>query len=75
MTLNVRGLRNARKRKIVFEFLLSCYFDICLIQKAHLRDERDVVLFCKEWRAGVLGAYIYIVEPAPFSDHHHQVNM
>lgn len=50
--LNVRGLRNARKRKIVFEFLLSCYFDICLVQEVHLRDERDAALFSEEWRGG-----------------------
>lgn len=52
ITLNVRGLKRARKRKIVFEFLLSYHFDICLIQEAHLRDERDVVLSTEEWRGG-----------------------
>lgn len=59
ITLNVRGLKSAQKRKIVYEFLLSYNFDVCLIQEAHLRDERDVALFTEEWNGGegkLLGA-------------------
>lgn len=52
ITLNVRGLKSAQKRKIVYEFLLSYNFDVCLVQEAHLRDERDVALFTEEWRGG-----------------------
>lgn len=52
ITLNVRGLKNARKRKMVYEFLLCYNFDICLVQEAHLKDEGDVVVFTEEWRGG-----------------------
>lgn len=52
ITLNVRGLKSAQKRKIVYEFLLSYNFDVCLVQEAHLRDERDVALFTEEWKGG-----------------------
>ena len=38
MTVNVRGLRNALKRRAVFDFLGKNKFDICLLQEAHLKD-------------------------------------
>lgn len=52
ITLNVRGLKNARKRKMVFEFLLHYNFDVCLLQEVHLKDEGDIDLFTEEWRGG-----------------------
>lgn len=52
ITLNVRGLKNARKRKMVYEFLLHYNFDVCLLQEVHLKDEGDIDLFTEEWRGG-----------------------
>lgn len=52
ITLNVRGLKNARKRKMVYEFLLHYNFDVCLLKEVHLKDEGDIDLFTEEWRGG-----------------------
>lgn len=52
ITLNVRGLKNARKRQMVYEFLLFYNFDVCLLQEVHLKDEGDVAVFTEEWRGG-----------------------
>lgn len=52
ITLNVRGLKNARKRQMVYEFLLFYNFDVCLLQEVHLKDEKDVVIFSEQWRGG-----------------------
>lgn len=52
ITLNVRGLKNAQKRQMVYEFLLFYNFDVCLLQEVHLKDEGDVAVFTEEWRGG-----------------------
>lgn len=52
LTLNIRGLRNLVKRTAFFSYLKTMVFDICLVQEVHLKDERDVIQFTREWDRG-----------------------
>lgn len=51
-SLNVRGMRNSVKRRVVFDFVGSQHISICLLQEVHLRDDSDVRVFTREWTKG-----------------------
>ena len=51
-SVNVRGLRDALKRRAVFEFLSNLRFDIFLLQEVHLRDGGDIKAFSAGWKWG-----------------------
>ena len=48
LTLNVRGLRNAKKRKCLFQILKQGQYDIIALQETHLL-ESDVDIIKREW--------------------------
>lgn len=52
ITVNVRGLRDLVKRTAVFSFLASSRYNVYFMQEVHLKDDRDVVLFKREWGLG-----------------------
>ncbi len=52
LTLNVRGMRDPVKRRVVYDFVASLHVEICCLQEVHLRDEGDVGKFSGEWTKG-----------------------
>lgn len=52
LTINVRGMRNAVKRRVVFDWVGAQKVDICFVQEVHLRDGGDIRVFKREWGKG-----------------------
>ena len=52
LSLNVRGMRDPVKRRVVFDYVGSLRPDFCFLQEVHLRDVRDKVIFSREWGRG-----------------------
>lgn len=52
LSLNVRGMRDSVKRRVVFDFVDSLRVSICFLQEVHLRDKGDVGNFSREWTKG-----------------------
>ena len=52
LSLNVRGMRDTCKRRVVYDFVDHLHVDICLLQEVHLRDIGDVAKFSREWTKG-----------------------
>lgn len=52
LSLNVRGMRDPVKRRVVFDYVGHLRADICFLQEVHLRDIKDKRIFSSEWRKG-----------------------
>ena len=52
LSLNVRGMRDTVKRRVVYDFVEQLHVGICLLQEVHLRDMGDAVKFSREWTKG-----------------------
>ena len=52
LSLNVRGLRNGRKRRVLFYIFKNEKFDIICLQETYLMKS-DLPLIEKEWPFGV----------------------
>ena len=51
LSLNVRGLRNARKRRILFHNFRKDKYDIICLQETYITN-KDISLIKKEWSHG-----------------------
>lgn len=52
LSINVRGLRDSVKRRVVFDFIRSLHVSVCFLQEVHLKDKGDVGIFTREWTNG-----------------------
>ena len=48
LTMNVRGIRNTKKRKSLFQMFRQGRYDIIALQETHL-VETDVEILKREW--------------------------
>ena len=50
VSINVNGIRDSEKRKVIFHWLKIQNFDICLLQETHCGTKDEVNYWSKEWK-------------------------
>ena len=50
VSLNVNGMREAKKRTAIYEWLRIQDYDICMLQETHCSCLKDVKTWSKEWK-------------------------
>ena len=50
ISINVNGMRDNKKRSVIFNWLKEKNFDICLVQESHCATQDDVNTWSKEWK-------------------------
>ena len=56
-SINVNGLRNARKRQNVFNWLVKQKTDIALVQETHCESEEKAQEWIKEWKGNTFWSH------------------